>query len=147
MKFGDASKLSWGYAEPDVRGVAPGEQIHQRWRQRVVGILLIADVIATILVIIHVHGPAGIVAGLLQSLVIPGWSIIGRLRLESVAMEVALTLATSAALVMMLAQLLVTLGWWHLWLAQILWGVLFGAILASQTPLGRSRRATRKTTT
>ncbi len=75
--------------------------------------LLIADLVILTLTVADVHGPLRYVLGLVLGLVIPGWSVVGLLSLADVALEIGLTLSVSVALVMVAAQIMVTVHAWH----------------------------------
>jgi hypothetical protein len=77
-------------------------------------ILLAADLIALAMTIGDLHGPVRLACGLALGVVIPGWSVVGLLRLENAALEVGLTVAVSLALLMLSAQVLMTAHAWHL---------------------------------
>jgi hypothetical protein len=62
----------------------------------------------------NVHGSVRFVFGLVLGIAIPGWSIVGLLRLRYAALEIGLTMATSFALIMVSAQILITAHLWHL---------------------------------
>lgn len=66
-----------------------------------------------LLSLIGVGGPVRFALGVLFALLVPGWSIVGHLRLGSVALEFGLTVATSLATLMALAQLMMTAHLWH----------------------------------
>jgi hypothetical protein len=75
--------------------------------------LALADVLILGLTIGDVHGPLRFILGLVVGLVIPGWSIVGLIGLRSAALEIGLSLATSLSLVMVAAQIMITLHSWH----------------------------------
>jgi O-antigen/teichoic acid export membrane protein len=77
-------------------------------------ILLAADLIALAMTIGDLHGPVRLACGLALGVVIPGWSVVGPLKLENAALEVGLTVAVSLALLMLSAQVLMTINAWHL---------------------------------
>lgn len=77
------------------------------------GLLLGIDVLLLILTTSGVHGPVRFALGLILGLVIPGWSIVGLLRLGNVPLEVSLTLAVSLALLIATAQIMMTFHLWH----------------------------------
>jgi hypothetical protein len=52
--------------------------------------------------------------GLALGVAIPGWAIVGRLKLRDAALEVGLSVATSVAILIVSAQLLITAHLWHL---------------------------------
>lgn len=76
-------------------------------------LLLGVDVILLVLTTMGVRGPVRFGLGLVLGLVIPGWSIVGLLRLGNAPLEVSLTMAVSLALLMVTAQLMITFRLWH----------------------------------
>ena len=74
---------------------------------------LFTDCLVFLLTIGEVHGPIRFVSGLVLGLFIPGWSVVGRLRLRNAALELGLAIAASLAILMVAAQLLITLDLWH----------------------------------
>jgi hypothetical protein len=74
---------------------------------------LFADCLVFLLTIGDVHGPIRFVFGLVLGLFIPGWSVVGLLKLRNAALELGLAIAVSLALLMVAAQLMITLGLWH----------------------------------
>jgi hypothetical protein len=61
-----------------------------------------------------IHGPIRFVFGLILGVVIPGWCIVGPLKIGNVPLEIGLTVAVSLSLLMVIAQLLMTFNLWHL---------------------------------
>lgn len=59
-------------------------------------------------------GPVRYLFGLALGVAIPGWAIIGRFNLRYAALEVGLSIATSVALLIVSAQVLITIHFWHL---------------------------------
>ena len=80
--------------------------------------LLAVDVTTLAMTIGGFHGPVRFVIGLVFGVAVPGWSIIGLLNLGNGALEVGLMVSTSLALLMLVAQVLMTLHAWHLVAAQ-----------------------------
>jgi O-antigen/teichoic acid export membrane protein len=109
----------------DVREVEDAPQWHGntkqmdalRYRQasRIVSItLLVIDLATLVITLGNVHGPARFVLGLVLGAIIPGWSVIGLLRLGNPPLEFGLTVALSFTLLMFVAQILETAHAWHL---------------------------------
>ena len=88
----------------------------RNWRGRVgVAIALLGiDLAVLVMTIAETHGPARFVLGIVLGTVIPGWSIVGLLRLGNLALEIALALAVGLAVMMLVAQVLISLRAWHL---------------------------------
>jgi hypothetical protein len=83
--------------------------------RRTVSMALVAvDVAVLVLTLAHVHGPARLVLGLVLGAFIPGWSLIGPFKLAHAALEVTLAVAMSFVLLMLTAQVLITVHEWHL---------------------------------
>ena len=77
-------------------------------------LFVLVDVATIVLVLFDVHGPMRFVFGLLVGIAIPGWSIVGLVKLENAPLELALTLTVSFAIIMVSAQILMFVHWWHL---------------------------------
>ena len=77
-------------------------------------LLVFVDVAAFVMTVSDIRGPARFFFGLILGIAIPGWSVVGLLRLRNGALEIALTMATSFSLVMISAQILMTANLWHL---------------------------------
>jgi hypothetical protein len=75
--------------------------------------LVFVDVVTFVMAVASIHGPGRFFFGLVFGIVIPGWSIIGLIRLKNAALEVGLTLATSLSLIMIIAQIMITVKLWH----------------------------------
>lgn len=104
-----ASSLGGGMPFPKraIQGPPSGTR---RW---ISSILLVVDLLTLAITVAGVHGELRYVLGLVLGLAIPGWSIIGVLRLGNTALEIALTLAASLTLLMLAAQILITVKFWH----------------------------------
>jgi hypothetical protein len=76
-------------------------------------ILVFVDVVTFVMTVTDIHGPLRYVLGLILGIIIPGWSIVGLIKLRNAALELSLTIATSLALVMVAAQILITVHLWH----------------------------------
>ncbi len=86
----------------------------RRVRAQISLALLVVDLMNLGLTLASVHGPIRFALGLVLGLFIPGWTIVGRLRLSNVPLEIGLTIAVSLALLMIGAQILITTHLWHL---------------------------------
>lgn len=81
----------------------------------VVSRLLVAvDVATLVLALANVHGTSRFVLGLVFGVFIPGWSLVGLLRMKNTPLEIGLTMAASFALILVGAQILITAHFWHL---------------------------------
>lgn len=76
-------------------------------------VLLVIDLLALALTLATVHGPTRFVIGVLFASVVPGWSLVGLVKLSDAALEISLSVATSLALLIILAQAMTALGAWH----------------------------------
>jgi hypothetical protein len=85
-----------------------------RWRRLAAALALAVDALVLYTAVADAHGAARLVLGLAMTLVVPGWSIIGLLRLKDPALEIGLTVAVSLALYTVAAQILMALHAWHL---------------------------------
>lgn len=90
------------------------------------------DITLLVILAINLHGPVRLLFGLIFALLIPGWSIVGRFRLENPALEFALTVAASLAILTISAQILLTIHWWHLWAFDLIAAILCAGPLAWQ---------------
>jgi uncharacterized membrane protein len=94
-------------------------QRRRRARANLSAALVVADVVMALLVVADVHGSVRAVYGLAFCVVVPGWAIVGLLRLNDTALEAGLTMATGACALIVIAQLAATLGAWHLTALQL----------------------------
>lgn len=85
-----------------------------RPRSYVSRFLFIADFLVFLMTVGHFHGPLRVFLGLTLCIVIPGWSVVGLLKLENAALELALSLALSLALLMITSEILMSLHAWDL---------------------------------
>jgi hypothetical protein len=82
-------------------------------------VLLLVDLAALGVTVGGVHGSVRFILGVTLGLVVPGWSVVGWLKLDNAALEFALTVGTSLALLTLTAQILVTVHVWHLFGIQV----------------------------
>jgi uncharacterized membrane protein len=92
----------------------------QRARANLSAALVCFDLAVAAMVAANLHGPARVFGGLAFCVVVPGWSIVGPLRLRDATLEAGLTIASSLCALMVVAQLASTLGGWHLTFLQLL---------------------------
>jgi hypothetical protein len=83
-------------------------------RQRISRLLVLVDVTILILTAAGVHGPVRLVLGLVLGIVIPGWCLVAPLKLDNAPLELGLVMTVSLSLLMMVAQILMTMNLWHL---------------------------------
>jgi uncharacterized membrane protein len=88
-------------------------------RPRVSVLMVVLDLATLAITAGHVHGSVRFVLGLAFGLLVPGWSLIGWLKLRNAALEFAMTVGTSLALLTVVAQVLVTVHEWRLFSLQI----------------------------
>jgi hypothetical protein len=93
---------------------------------------LVVNALALFSAVADAHGAARLVLGLAMIVVVPGWSIVGLLRLKDPALEVGLSVAVSLALYTVAAQILMALNAWHLVGLQEAVGVLCVPLLMWQ---------------
>ena len=116
----------------------------RRARANLSAALLAADVVMAVLAFVNLQGPVRIVYGLAFCLVVPGWSIVGLLRLNNPPLEVGLTMAAGPAALMVVAQLATSLGGWHLLFLQVfVCATCLPALLWQSLDRRGARRATR----
>jgi len=86
----------------------------ESWRPLTSKVFVFIALANIVLALLDVTGSIRFVLGLVLGLAIPGWSIVGLVQFRDTALEIALSLAASFAIVMVGAQLLITLHFWHL---------------------------------
>lgn len=84
------------------------------WRPLVSKVFVYITLANIVLAALDVTGSVRFVLGLVLGVAIPGWSIVGLIHFRDTALEVALTMAASFAVVMVGAQILITIHFWHL---------------------------------
>jgi hypothetical protein len=105
--------------------------------------LLFIDVAAFFTSVADGHGVLRYVLGLVLGVVIPGWSVVGLLKLNNAALEFALTVAASLAMVMVAAQILITVHLWHPIVLEELTCLLCAPALLLQSQVRGTTRWTR----
>lgn len=113
---------------------------HARWRRSVSLLFALFDLILLVLTMADVHGPLRFALGLVLGLAIPGWCIVGWLKLTEPFLEASITVGVSLALIMLSAQLMLTMHWWHLAgfemiLCAICLPILLGQVWRQRYPL------------
>ena len=103
----------------------------RRVRDSLTSALLAIDILAVVLTIFQVHGTLRYVAALIFGFTVPGWSVVGFLKIRDVALLVSLTLATSLAAELVLGEFLLA-RWWHLQLFEMMLGAACGYLLTLQ---------------
>jgi uncharacterized membrane protein len=83
-------------------------------RRRFTQFLVDVDVAVLVMAFSNTLGPVRFFLGLILGVFVPGWSIIGYLKLKNAGLEISLSIATSLALVMVCAQIMITSHLWHL---------------------------------
>ncbi len=94
--------------------------------------LLAVDVLSLILALAHVHGPARFVAGLVFVTLVPGWALVGLVKLDDAALQISLSVATSLALLIILAQAMTALDIWRPFALEVVVGLACVPSLAWQ---------------
>jgi uncharacterized membrane protein len=107
-------------------------------RDSATAVLLIVDVTELVLVAAGVGGTVRFVAGMVTGLAVPGWALVSHLDLRWPAAEIALSLAGSLAVLLLVAQLMVITRQWHP--AAATWAVGAVAAVALVARLVRSGR-------
>ena len=100
-------------------------------RRFVTRFLLLVDVTAMLLDVFQVHGSFRFAVSLLFSLTVPGWSVVGFLRIREAAWLVALCVATSLALEIVLGEIVLA-WWWHLQVLEIFVALVCATLLVQQ---------------
>jgi len=106
-------------------------RLERRIRTAVTRGLLLIDGVALVMDIAQLHGPIRFVVSLVFSVVVPGWSIVGFARIRDLAWLVALTMATSFALEIIIGEIVLS-SWWHLQILEVILAVVCGALLVEQ---------------
>ncbi len=75
--------------------------------------LLVVDLLLLVMALSHTLGPWRLVLGLVFALSAPGWSLVGLVHLRSGALETGLSVAVSLAVIMVCAQVMMTIHLWH----------------------------------
>jgi uncharacterized membrane protein len=91
----------------------------RRLRANVATMLVFADLLMVVLIAANVRGPVRALAGLAFCVIVPGWAIVGLLRLNNAPLEIGLTMASGLCALLVLAQLAITLDLWHLLALQL----------------------------
>ena len=116
-------------------GPLPGDGVRLR-----VSIALVAVSLAIVaLGLAQVHGPVRFVVGLAFGLLVPGWAVVGWMRLAQPALELGMTLAASVTILMLSAQVLITVHLWYLMGFGEVLGLVCAASLALQARQHRRR--------
>jgi len=89
-------------------------EIAPQVRRRFTQFLVAVDIANLVMAFANTHGPIRFFLGLLFGVLVPGWSFVGFLKLKNAALEIGLSVATSLALIMVCAQIMITLDLWHL---------------------------------
>jgi len=76
--------------------------------------VLVIDLLLLTMVISDFRGPVRLLIGLAFGLFVPGWSLVGLLRLSSPVLEFAVTVAVSLSLLVVVAQIALTIHSWNL---------------------------------
>jgi hypothetical protein len=91
-----------------------------RGREFATATLLVVDIISVVVVAAGQVGPVRVAVTLIAVLTVPGWAVVVHLDLQWPAAEVALTLATSLAVLLVIGQSMIGMRAWHpsaAWLA------------------------------
>jgi hypothetical protein len=100
------------------RSVAPStsqsERLSYRHRVFLSRVLTLVDLANLAMTVFGTHGPVRFTLGLILGLFIPGWSVVGFLNLRNAALEFALSMASSLAIILIAAQSMTLINFWHL---------------------------------
>lgn len=77
-------------------------------------LLMVVTLVTLALTLANNHGSLRFSFGVVLGLFVPGWTIVGFLHLDNAALEFSLSVGASLALLMVAAQVLITLNAWHL---------------------------------
>ncbi len=95
-------------------------------------LVMIIDLVALGLTLGGVKGSFRFAFGVAFGLLVPGWSVVGLMKLGNPALEFSLSVGTSLALDMVGAQILMTAHWWNLTGLEIIMGALVFPLLVWQ---------------
>lgn len=112
----------------------------ERGRRSLSLVLAVVDLSVFVLTIFNQHGTLRFVLGLAFFLLVPGWSVVGLLKLRNVPLEIGLTVASSLALLMTAAQILMATHVWRLAGLEMVFCLLCLPSLIRQSRLRESRR-------
>jgi uncharacterized membrane protein len=91
-----------------------------RTRANLSALLVCADLAMAAMIAHHVHGTARALGGLAFCVVVPGWAIVGPLRLNRAPLELGLVVASGLCALTVVAQLAITFGEWRFTFLQLL---------------------------
>ena len=77
-------------------------------------LLVAVDLLTLVVTLSGLHGPVRFLLGVTLGLFVPGWSVVGLLKLRNAALELALSVGGSLATLTAAAQILMTVHAWHL---------------------------------
>jgi hypothetical protein len=102
------------FGEVLAKPVSDSETSAQSYRAFLSRVLVAVDLANIVMTLIGAHGPIRFTFGLILGLFIPGWSVIGSLKLRNFALEFCLSMASSLAIILIAAQTMTLLNFWHL---------------------------------
>lgn len=120
------------------RGTAGARGTRHAWSRRdtarraVTAAALVLDLVMLLAVLTNLRGDLRVVLGLLTASLVPGMALVGLLRLRDATLELALVLATSLSVLVLVAQLVITLHAWHLYGVEIVVCACSAALLSIQ---------------
>lgn len=121
------------FASP-VRVDSSGRPLNSDQRyERIARIALGIDLAFVVVLAFDWHGPLRLALGLLFALLIPGWSVVGPFRLQRPSLELSLSVAASLSILMVSAQVLLAVHWWHLWAFDLFAALLCIPVLVWQS--------------
>ena len=100
-------------------------------RRTLTALLLVIDAMVLVLTIFQVHGTLRYTVALIFGLTVPGWSVVGFLKIKDVALLVSLTFAASLAGELVLGEIMLA-RWWHLQLFEMMLCAVCGYLLWRQ---------------
>lgn len=106
---------------------------HALWRRMISFFLALCDLVLMLMTMVSAHGPLRFALGLALGLIIPGWCIIGWMKLTEPFLEASMSIGVSLAVLMLSAQLMLTWHWWHLGGFEIILSAVCLPILLAQT--------------
>jgi uncharacterized membrane protein len=108
------------------------KQAHATERAIATVVVLVIDAVAVVLTMAGAHGPLRLLFGLAFVLVVPGWAVIGFLRLNWPAAEVSLTIGLSLAITLLGSEVMLWTHTWHPVTYQLILGIIAAGLMAEQ---------------
>jgi len=113
-------------------------------RSLATALVLAIDVVALCFTHFGVHGALRMWVGLAFVLAVPGWALVGYLRLRWPAAELSLTVALSLAVTLLASEVMLWSHQWHPTTCQLIIGGISAVLLIGQLLRGRQMEGNRR---